>query len=543
MGASRARRQAGGRRYGLAAGSVLVIVGVCFHLPSYIAAHQMGFRMSGVPMGIDMTAGMLLVVAGLAAAGLGLMPSLAERRARRERLRMTAPGTGGFAAIEGSEMSPAHWQLLFLLMVGLVIDTMKPASLGFVLPGMAREYGLSASQAAYLPLTAIGGTVAGSLVWGRLGDVVGRRPTIQLSGLLYVATSMCGFMPTYSWNLVMCFLMGAAAGGMLPTVFSMMAESIPAGTRGLFLVLESGLGAALGYLIASGAATVLIPVLSWRSIWLLGAPTGLLLLVLTRWIPESPRFLLVCGRTAEAHAVMARFGIVPVNRAETAAAPAPLAQPARLRSKSSVLLAGSYRRRTFSVIYYALGWGVVNWGFVTFLPTFLTSLGEGRQASAVLFTASVLGIPLMVTGAVLYARWSSRGSMVLYALITVGVLVAAALLMTLRPAHSHPSALLLLIELTVLMGSTSGIVAMVSAYAAEIYPTLDRSTGSGIAAAAGKAGGLIGLGLAVLTPSVVALALVGATAMALSPALLWWGGQETAGRPLTEAEPVPTATS
>lgn len=542
MDTPRTRRQAGWRRYGLAAGSVLVIAGVCFHLPSFIAAHQMGFRMSGMPMGTDMTAGMLLVVAGLAAAGLGLIPSLAERRARQQRARMTAPGTGGFAAIEGSEMSRAHWHLLFLLMVGLVIDTMKPATLGFVLPGMAREYGLSASQAAYLPLTAIGGTVAGSLVWGRLGDVLGRRPTIQLSGLLYVATAMCGFMPAYSWNLVMCFLMGAAAGGMLPTVFSMMAESIPAGNRGLFLVLESGLAAALGYLMASGAATVLIPVLSWRSMWLLGAPTGLLLLVLTRWIPESPRFLLVCGRTAEAHAIMARFGITPVNRTETAALPAPVAQ-SRLRSKSSVLLAGSYRRRTFSVIYYALGWGVVNWGFVTFLPTFLTSLGEGRQASAVLFTSSVLGIPLMVAGAVLYARWSSRGSMVLYALTTVGVLVAAALLIALRPAHSHPAGLLLLIELTVLMGSTSGIVAMVSAYAAEIYPTLDRSTGSGIAAAAGKAGGLIGLGLAVLTPSVVALALVGAAAMALSPALLWWGGQETAGRPLTEAEPVPTVTS
>lgn len=542
MDTPRTRRPAGRRRYGLAAGSVLVVAGVCFHLPTFIAAHQMGFRMSGMPMGTDMTAGMLLVVAGLAAAGLGLVPSLAERRARQQRARMTAPGTGGFAAIEGSQMSRAHWHLLFLLMVGLVIDTMKPATLGFVLPGMAREYGLSASQAAYLPLTAIGGTVAGSLAWGRLGDVLGRRPTIQLSGLLYVATAMCGFMPAYSWNLVMCFLMGAAAGGMLPTVFSMMAESIPAGNRGLFLVLESGLGAALGYLMASGAATVLIPVLSWRSMWLLGAPTGLLLLVLTRWIPESPRFLLVCGRTAEAHAVMARFGIMPVNRAGTAALPAPVAQ-SRLRSKSSVLLAGSYRRRTFSVIYYALGWGVVNWGFVTFLPTFLTSLGEGRQASAVLFTSSVLGIPLMVAGAVLYARWSSRGSMVLYALTTVGVLVAAALLIALRPAHSHPAGLLLLIELTVLMGSTSGIVAMVSAYAAEIYPTLDRSTGSGIAAAAGKAGGLIGLGLAVLTPSVVALALVGAAAMALSPALLWWGGQETAGRPLTEAEPVPTVTS
>src|SRR5262249_3552660 len=153
---------------------------------------------------------------------------------------------------------------------------------------MAAEYGLSRATAAFLPWVAITGTVVGSLVWGYLADVFGRRATILLSTLIYIGSSICGFMPAFGWNLVMCLFMGMSAGGMLPTVSSLMSESMPAGKRGWLIVAQSGLGTALGYLAASGAATLLAPHFSWRVLWLIGGPTGLLLLGLSRWIPESP---------------------------------------------------------------------------------------------------------------------------------------------------------------------------------------------------------------------------------------------------------------
>lgn len=52
----------------------------------------------------------------------------------------------------------------------------------------------------------------------------------------------------------------------------------------------------------------LVPTLSWRILWLINLPTGLILVLIGGFIPESPKFLR--GRDAEAHAVMARFGIV-----------------------------------------------------------------------------------------------------------------------------------------------------------------------------------------------------------------------------------------
>src|SRR3546814_5821519 len=95
---------------------------------------------------------------------------------------------------------------------------------------------------------------------------------------MFSGTAICGAMPTFEWNLVMCFLMGASAGGMLPIAFTLMAETVPAAHRGWLLVALGGVGTSAGYLLAAGAAATLEPLFSWRVLWLLNMPTGLVIL-------------------------------------------------------------------------------------------------------------------------------------------------------------------------------------------------------------------------------------------------------------------------
>src|SRR6185437_4625911 len=135
----------------------------------------------------------------------------------------------------------------------------------------------------WLALSALIGTAVGSVAWGRLADVFGRRAAILLSALLFMGTAICGTMPSFHWNLGMCFMMGAAAGGMLPIAFTLMAEMVPARHRGWLLV----------------------PTFSWRALWLLNLPTGALIVLLNRFIPESPRFLANAGLPDHARAVLA----------------------------------------------------------------------------------------------------------------------------------------------------------------------------------------------------------------------------------------------
>jgi len=525
------------KRYGFGLSALIVLAGVLLHFPDYVAMEDMHYMMADMDMSAGMTIGMLLTIGGIILGVWSLLPSRAERAVRA----MRAP-TGKFAALDGAALTGAHRALAGVLTIGLVVDTMKPASLGFVTPGLAAEYGMTTSQAAGLPFVAITGTVIGSLVWGILGDIFGRRSTILISALMYIGTSICGFMPSFEGNLVMCFFMGMSAGGMLPIVFSLMSESIPTRHRGWLLVLQSGLGTTLGYLIASGAASVLAPEFGWRSLWLLGAPTGLLLVVLTRWIPESPRYLLACGRDAEAAEVMARYGVRAIEATDSAETDAPPEQPvpagqSQKTRRVSALIGLPYRTRTLGIVLYGLGWGAVNWGFVTFLPVFLQATGAGTNASRLLFFSSLFALPATAVAAVLYARWSSRRSMLVYSAGTVAVLLLFSLLSPQEPGNGG-----LFIGLVgVLLAGIGGMIAMLSPYAAEVYPTTLRATGSGVAAASSKVGGMFGPLLLTSAPRIEALALVCAAPVAAALLALWRTGMETAGQPLVEAV-TPTGT-
>ena len=150
----------------------------------------------------------------------------------------------------------------------------------------------------------------GSFVWGALADIYGRRASIVLSSVMFVGTSICGAMPNLWWNVGMCFLMGAAAGGMLPVAYALLAEIMPARHRGWSLVLVGGIGAVGGFFAASSLSALLQPMFGWRIMWFLNLPTGLILVALSPLLPESARFLQQMGRGQEARAMYARFGAV-----------------------------------------------------------------------------------------------------------------------------------------------------------------------------------------------------------------------------------------
>ena len=162
-------------------GCVLVTAGVLAHLPMFLMGRSTGYVLAGMPMGVGMLLGMAAIVLGVAGAAYGLLP--AAPRAGSVTLDVTAP-------LENARLGAAHWRVAALLAIALVIDIMKPASLGFVTPGMKTEYHIGADAVAWLPFAALAGTVVGSVVWGVLADVYGRRASIVLSAVMFVGTSI-----------------------------------------------------------------------------------------------------------------------------------------------------------------------------------------------------------------------------------------------------------------------------------------------------------------------------------------------------------------
>ena len=282
-------------------GVIAVTAGVLLHAPMFWMGRHMGFRLYGMPMGADMVIGMAVIVAGVAIAAYGLLPrNISKQLAASQDIVVSPP--------EDAPLTAAHWMLMCVLVLALTIDIMKPASLGFTIPGMVSEYRASKATVSLVPFFALSGTVVGSVVWGIIADIYGRKASILLSAVMFVGTSICGAMPSLYWNVGMCFMMGAAAGGMLPVTYALLAEMMPSKHRGWALVLVGGLGAVGGYVAASGFSALLQPFFGWRVLWLLNLPTGLALVLLGAFIPESAKFLLARGRREEARAVMERFG-------------------------------------------------------------------------------------------------------------------------------------------------------------------------------------------------------------------------------------------
>jgi putative MFS transporter len=521
------------------AGTAAILLGVGLHLPDFIGAGDMHYHMAGMVMSWMMFGGMALIVAGFVLAAWGLLPP-------------ASPGGGGrlqpartryqLHAIDDARLTRTHWGLMGVLAVALVIDTMKPATLGFVLPGMSSEYGFSASTGAWLLLWALAGTTIGSVFWGVMADRIGRRAAILLAALMFIGTAICGTMPLFGANLFMCFLMGVAAGGMLPIVYALMAESVPAGPRGWLVVLHGGLGTVGGTLAAAGCATLFEPEYSWRVLWLLNLPTGLIMLLLNRWIPESPRFLLEHGRIEEARAVLAEYGVRLEVEAGGTSAVAGLPRPSAEWTELRALFQPRYIVQTTVVLVYGIAWGLVNWGFIAFLPTFLRRAGFGAGGSSLLlFLSSAVAIPATVLVAYAYGRWSSRKSMVAFA---AGTVVAAMALAWLSPTE-HTNRVMIIGLLALLYAATGGVIAMLSPYTAEVYPTRFRGTGSGLSAGSSKLGGLMAgigsvTGLLAVSGDIVRPAVLVSIPMAAAALLVAARGLETRGRRLEDLEGVHT---
>lgn len=508
-------------------GSAAVTLGVVLHLPMYIGARDMGYRLAGMPVDAPMAAGMALILVGLAATLHGLVPSLSRVPAAVSSLRVRA--------LDDARLSAAHVGLLLVVAAAVTIDVMKPVTLSFVVPGMAKEYGLESAlnpggsvPVAFLPLAGITGTVLGSFVWGWLGDRIGRRASILFAGVVFIATSICGSMPDYRWNFAMCFLMGLGVGGMLPITFTLMAEVIPARHRGWLMVLIGG-DVAGAFIITSWLAAELTPTYGWRILWLLGLPTGVVLLLLNRWIPESPRFLLQQGRDAEARAVMARYGatVVEEERSE-------LEVEAAVGDRWGQVFAGPFWRLSVVVVLFGLGVGLVTFGFQLWIPSNLQKLGFDEVTSAtILRDSALLGFPATFVIAWLYGFWSSRKTVVVLGLVTAASLAGFVVLGDDVVDNRFWLYALLVLPIT----GISSILAVLVAYASEVFPTRIRSRGTGLAAGASKLGGVAVIAAVVAglaPPSIAVTALVGGLPIALGALAMALVGVETRRRQLED---------
>ena len=249
--------------------------------------------------------------------------------------------------------------------------------------------------------------------------------------------------------------------------------------------------------------------------------------MLNRWIPESARFLLAQGRDDEAREVMARYGAVVVEEKESG-----LEIESDVKNRWSELASRQFLGATLVVGCLALGSGLVLFGFNLWIPTNLRKLGF-TESDAILRNAALMGFPLTFVVAWMYGFWSSKKTIILLSSLTAVALFGFVIV---GDAVVQNRALLYALLIVPIWGISS-VVAVLSVYSSEIYPTRIRSRGTGFAAGASKAGGVAMIALVVFgiaAPSIATVALIGAIPMTLSVFLVFFFGIETRKRRLEE---------
>jgi MFS family permease len=206
-----------------------------------------------------------------------------------------------------------HTMLVAALGTSWIIDGLEVTLVGALASTLTlpTTLGLSSAQVGEAAGWYVAGAVIGAIVFGGLADRHGRRKLFFVTlGLYAAATVASGFAPDYPAFAVLRFLTGAGIGGEYAAINSAIQEFTPARLRGRVDLAINGsfwVGAAAG---AAGAVVVLESGLfsaawGWRFAFIVGGALALGILPLRRFVPESPRWLLLQRRHEEAESVVA----------------------------------------------------------------------------------------------------------------------------------------------------------------------------------------------------------------------------------------------
>jgi MFS family permease len=208
----------------------------------------------------------------------------------------------------------SRWHLLVVIALGItwLLDGLE-SNLAGSLAGILKRrdtLGLSDAQLGLSATYYLVGSVAGAILFGYLTDRLGRKKLFSVTLLLYLsATAATAFSWSFASFTFFRALTGAGIGGEYAAVNSAVDELIPARVRGhVDLLINSTFW--IGSAVGSGASLVLLdtgilpPTFSWRLAFGIGAAIGAVILYMRRFVPESPRWLMIHRSEGEAERVV-----------------------------------------------------------------------------------------------------------------------------------------------------------------------------------------------------------------------------------------------
>jgi MFS transporter, putative metabolite:H+ symporter len=392
---------------------------------------------------------------------------------------MSAMNVGG--RLDRLPLTRLHRKVFYLVGVGMFFEGFDIYIAASVL-GATYKTGFStlAENGLFISITFVGMTL-GALLTGFLGDRYGRRFTYQVNLLIFGAAALASvFAPDMRTLIALRFLMGLGLGAEVVVGYSIMAEFFPARIRGRWSGMISTIVTA-GLPVSALLAWLLVPIFGWRVMFLLGAVGAMVAWYLRRGLPESPRWLVVMGRHAEADAIVSSFeqeagfdfaSRSPATSETIVAHPTvDLFRPPLLSS----LIVGCVSLMVINTLIY---------GFVIWLPTFFVGQGNSIARSTGFALLMALGGPIGSALGALAADYLGRKR-------TILVVSCLAIILSVAFVFSGTSPVVPVIGFFLTIPIYILVAVLFAVYVPELFPTALRLRGVGICNAFGRSASII----------------------------------------------------
>jgi putative MFS transporter len=389
------------------------------------------------------------------------------------------------ASMDQSKFSARHAALYAIVIFFHFFDGFDVLMIGTVLPGIRTTFNLTSVQGGVLVSSTFIGMLIGAILIPILADQIGRKRALFLAIGWYAVFSLVAATATsYNELFIIRLLEGAGLGAEVPLVFTYVVEFVPTRKRGLLAASSVFFWLTAGG-IASATAIVVVPLLTWRGMFCLGAIPAVLLIFAWRYVPESIRYLLNRNRIDEAEAIVRQFSSIDPNTLDSKLLTQETGHKEWAAQKRfTEIFRNGYLRYTLTIWGVNFGSGMVFFGLSAWLPSIFIQMGytmvHSFAFSSLIATAGAAGC---LCHALLIDIFGRR--------LTIGLSFLIGGLATFAWGNvSSTYALMGLGALTAFTGA-GGVTGCIHTYNVELYPTQTRAMGAGFATAWQRIGGIV----------------------------------------------------
>lgn len=355
--------------------------------------------------------------------------------------------------------------------------------ISFIMAALAVHWGITPTQSSWLASAGFVGMALGATLGGLLADKFGRRTIFAATLLVYgLATGASALATGLGMLIVLRFFVGMGLGAELPVASTLVSEYAPRAVRGRMVVLLEAFWA-VGWIAAACIGTFVVGASDsgWRWALALGAVPAVYALYVRLGLPESVRYLVSRGRTAEAEAIVASFedsARTATGTAATSGDRAPEAASASAEADGSSIFSPALRGRTVALW---IVWFCVNlsyYGAFIWIPSLLVADGFTLVKSfSFTLIITLAQLPGYAAAAWLIEVWGRR-------LTLAAFLLGSAAAAGFYGFADTPA--LILTAGCLLSFFNLGAWGALYAIGPELYPTHLRGAGTGAAAGFGR---------------------------------------------------------